>query len=442
LDGAIVKPKKEGGRIKCLGTSQTEETLYKELVLEKGYGIRIWPVQYPIHTPGTDAESLKKDEWRKYGPLPATGPQIGTWLAPKIAKAVTDNPLLGGTPTEPTRFDEEEIYSRRLAYGSTEFARQFLMHMDAGASDAKPLRLRDCPVVDIQPPSANKPLRLPGELMWSPTEGNKLDIKVDSLTGDNVYLATGLDLWGPPEKTVLHVDPSGDGLDECAGSVTAEYLGRAFFLDQVAALEGSSRDTLLALANLAKKWGVHEIYIEKNYGGGMFGNLLRPVLMEVGHPCTVVDEAAGQQQKELRILDALEPLATSHRLILNRLVLEKDFEAGPHLDRIEESKRRFYRFTYQFTRIERKPKCLPHDDRLDALASACRGVTELFRRTLQQAAKETMEAQAQADAEALIETRRRLGLPLFGLAAAPGRIGTILKDLGGLAQSPLFKGRK
>lgn len=438
VGGAMVLPQKEGGRVKMLGTAQTEETLYRKLVMDKGYGIRIWPAEFPIRVRGDTAAQIKADEWRKFGPLPSdpAAPQIGAWLAPMIARRVIENEALGGTPTEPTRFDDEELFLRKQEYGATEYARQFKMHMDAGASDAKPLRLRDIPVVSIQAPSDGKPLMVPGEMMWSPLEASKVtDVKFDALTGDQLYWATGVGLWGRPEKVSMLVDPSGTGDDETSATVLAEHLGRAGLLDYFASLDGFSRDTLLAIARLAKLWGVHEILIEKNFGGGMFGDLLRPVLQEIGHPCTVIDEATGSAQKELRIIDSLESLVTSHLLYINHSVLKRDFEDTAHLSRIEEAKRRFYRLTYQLTRIERTKGCLPHDDRLDSLAAGCRNVTQLLRRMTSQAAEEARDAELREVAEHMIEVRQQQGLPLFG--------AQVLKAVrGGLRGSPLFRGRK
>lgn len=426
LGGAILKPK---GQIKVLGTAQHEQTLYLELVNDKGYGMRMWPVVYPVIS-----EDPKKDEIHKYGP----------WLAPSIRKAVEENPELAGTTVEPTRFDETDLFERRLEYGNTEFERQFKLWLDAGVGVSQPLRLRDCPVIEISPPAGNvKRVLVPANLTWSPLPANRMeDIQVDSLSGDgHVFAATGVDFWQEAELVQMTVDPSGGGSDETAWGVEAQHLGRVFSCMWDARLEGFSKGTMEAIAADAKLWGVDKIRIEKNYGGGMFGELLRPYLLAIGHPCAIEEENAGQVQKEVRIIDSLEAMWTSHRIVFNAEALRKDFRVD--YAQTEEAKRRFYRLTYQATRITKKKGCIAHDDRIDRLASAVSGFMGTLRRQVEDAAKESREAYLMAAAEKLIETRRKQGLSLFGLEPPVGHLVNFLgKSQSGLRGSPLFQGRK
>lgn len=426
LGGAILKPK---GRIKVLGTAQHEQTIYLELVNDKGYGMRMWPVVYPLIS--TDP---KKDEIHKYGP----------WLAPSIRAAVEANPELAGTTVEPTRFDAADLFDRRLEYGNTEFERQFKLWLDAGVGVEQPLRLRDCPVIEISPPSGpTKRVLVPANLTWSPLPANRLeDIQVDSLSGDgHVYAASGVDFWQEAELVQMTVDPSGGGKDETAWGVEAQHLGRVFSCMWDARLEGFSKSTMEAIAADAKLWGCDKIRIEKNYGGGMFGELLRPYLLAIGHPCAIEEENAGQVQKEVRIIDSLEAMWTSHRIVFNAEALRKDFRI--EYPQVEEAKRRFYRMTYQATRLTKKKGCVAHDDRIDRLASAVSGFMGTLRRQVEDAAKESREAYLMEAAEKLIESRRKQGLSLFGLEPPTGHLINFLgKSQSGLRGSPLFQGRK
>lgn len=424
LGGAVLLP---GGKIKVLGTAQTEETLYLDLITERGYACRIWPLVYPI-----PHDVPEKDELRKTAP----------WLAPMISRALEANPELAGTSTEPSRFDEGEIHGKLIEYGKSEFDRQFKMWMDAGAAKDKPLKWRDVPVIEIAKPSMNSPLKVPGELTWSPLPANAFtDIKLDSLNGDSqAFAPMKVDLWQPPEIVRLDVDPSGGGDDETAWIVTAEHLGRVFLLHRGSALEGFSKETLKAIARDAKEWGVNRVGIEKNFGGGMFSELLSPYLQEIGHPCSIEDEAVGNVQKERRIVDSLEGLATSHRLVARAQVLREDWDV--QYPQVSQEKRRFYRLTYQLSRMSRQRGAVKHDDRLDALASAARKYLGTLRRMLEQAARESREANLIEEGEKIIETRRKLGLPLVGMDNGKKRLGGIISDAGGLVNSLLFRGRK
>jgi hypothetical protein len=420
LGGAILKP---GGWIKVLGTPQTEQTIYLELATERGYTMYILPALYPLAS-----------ELAKYGP----------WLSPAIARELAANAALSGTSTEPTRFSEGDLLARKLEYGATEFDRQFKLYLDAGLANAKPLKLRDIPVVEIPEPTPQDPLKVPGEMIWSPVPSNQwADIQVDALNGDSqVYAPMKIDLWQEPEMKILVVDPSGEGKDETAWAVLTQHLGRVGLVHQDARLEGFSHDTLMAIANDAKIYSVHKIIIEKNYGGGMFGELLRAALLEVTYGCSIEELTAGQVQKEVRVVDTLEPLVTGHRLWIAAAVLRKDFSAGKDYVGIEQAKRRFYRLTYQLTRITKQKGCLAHDDRVDALASGVATFMGALRRQLETAAQDSREAYLKQAADDLIESRRKQGLPLFGLEAPPSRIGQLVKDVGGLIGSPYFRGRK
>ena len=65
--------------------------------------------------------------------------------------------------------------------------------------------------------------------------------------------------------------------------------------------------------------------------------------------------------------DVLEPVMNSHKLIMNRPVIEKDYAGGQDLP---PDKARQYQLVYQMSRLTRERGALRHDDRLDALAMA------------------------------------------------------------------------
>lgn len=430
LGGAIlIDTPEHPGQIKVLGTPQTEDTIYTELALQRGYGMRIWPVLYP-----------SEEEMIHYGP----------WLAPLIKDAVKENPALKGTSTEPSRFSEESLFKpggRLDEYGLLGFRRQFLLWTDVGSSDEKPLKLRDCPVVDIPAPSVGQPLKVPSSIQWNTIPDNRAKVEVDALNGDSeVFYPLSTDdyrnLWIPPERTVMSVDPSGGGKDETAWAIGAELYGRVFALWWDARLEGFSSKTMMAIAQDAKRWNVGLIRLERNFGGGMFAELLRPFLMRVNHPCMIEEEFATGQ-KEPRIIDSLEGLITEHRLILNVLALRRDYEV--RYAQIEDAKRRNYRLTYQLTRITREKGCLAHDDRIDSLATLASMFLGTLQRRVEEAENSARAWNMEEDQRRMIASRRKQGLPLFGAGTegvSETRLGDVQQDPGGLVNSPLFRGRK
>jgi hypothetical protein len=397
-----------GGSIKVLGTAQTEQSLYLELASARGYSMRMFPVEYP------ELAEL---------------PKYGTFLDPRISRAVMENPELAGTSTEPSRFDEGDIAGRRLEWGTTEFDRQFLLHLDAGAGAESPLKLRDLIVLDWGPPAPGEPLRLPPELSWQPITEVE-DLAVDSLNGDSkVYFPATVsppDLWMKADWVKCWVDPSGSGADETTWTIMGHLSGRGFLCHQGASTGGHSKPVLDQIAADCKLWGVSNVKVEGNFGQDMFATLLIPAFAEIGHPVLVESESAGAVAKEKRIVDALEPVLTAHRMVVNLRVLRKDFLVDyPH---VEASKRRFYRLTYQLTRITRTKGSVKHDDRIEGMANAAALLTTLLRQMTEEAQKANKAVMIAREAEKMAELRRSQGLPTFGafasgLASKIGRSG-------------------
>ena len=61
----------------------------------------------------------------------------------------------------------------------------------------------------------------------------------------------------------------------------------------------------------------------------MFNQLFLPVLSKV-HSVTM-SEVRHNTQKERRIIDVLEPAMNQHRLVMDKKVIQKDFESCQHL---------------------------------------------------------------------------------------------------------------
>jgi DNA maturase B len=330
---AIIKPK---GQIVYLGTPQNEMSLYNELQ-QRGYRCRIWTVLYP--------ESLSEREF------------YGDRLAKIIADKYDNNPeLYAGKPTDPRRFDEEEIYKRRLSYGKAGFALQFMLNTNLSDQEKYPLKVQDLMIANLSLDEAN--------LKWYWSNDRQLrinDLPCVALKGDYFYEPQGrsnevFEYTG----TVMAVDPSGRGKDETSYAVVKYLNGYLFVLEVGGTREGYSDSTLRQLANKAKIYGVNEIVVEGNFGDGMFSQLFKPVLNDI-HPCSVT-EVKNYAQKEARIIDTLEPVMMRHKLIVHKQVIIDDYQVYENAPA--------YSLIYQMTRLSRDRGALAHDDRLDALCMA------------------------------------------------------------------------
>jgi hypothetical protein len=403
--GAIILP---GGSIYLLGTAQTEDTVYREYAEERGYELRIYPILYPV--PSIDP---KKDELVKYGPR----------LAPSLRKALEENPELAGTSTEPSRFTETDILSRKKEWGNTEFDRQFKMFLDAGMGKGNPLKLRDLVVMEIPTPKPSDPhLLLPSEIVYQPMPANRWEMDVDSLTGDShLYGPAHADIWVPAEEIICYVDPSGEGEDETTWTIGAGLLGRVFALFQGASKDGHSSFVLKQIAADCKRWGVKTVRVESNFGQGMFGELLQPHFADIGGMVSIEEERQGATMKERRIVQTLEPLVTDHRLVVNASLLRNDFIVD--YPTMEAAKRRYHRLTYQMTRISATRGAVRFDDRVDGLSGLAKHFIGVLTRQLQQAKEDGKLKAVEVEATRIIELRKAQGLPLFGLDKDPHTLG-------------------
>jgi Holliday junction resolvasome RuvABC endonuclease subunit len=181
--------------------------------------------------------------------------------------------------------------------------------------------------------------------------------------------------------SVMSIDPSGRGKDETGYACVKALAGNLFLTEAGGITGGYEMETLEALAYAAKRNQVKYIIIEANFGDGMFTQLLKPVLARI-YPCTV-EEVKHSTQKEARIIDTLEPVMSTHRLIVDQRVIQKDFDTAKDIK---------YSLFYQLTRLTRDRGALVHDDRLDALAIAVAYWTESMARDNNKAAHDIQSA--------------------------------------------------
>lgn len=187
---------------------------------------------------------------------------------------------------------------------------------------------------------------------------NNLYIKHNGFKADKLFSPsfTSTEV-APYEMKLLSVDPSGKGKDEIGLSIIYS-LNTRLFLKKITGMQGGFEDeNMINISNLCKIHKIDTLLIEENWGGGMFTKMLEPHLRTIS-PDTAIDEVNVKGQKEIRIIDNLEPLLNQHRLIVDKDTLDKDKNAP-----IVNS------FTYQLSKITKERDSLRADDRLDSLAN-------------------------------------------------------------------------
>lgn len=330
---AILVP---GGTVCFLGTPQSEESIYNILREERGYVFRIWPARYPLVT------------------------KIGDYrgdLAPSLMKAYESGIGCEWKPTDPIRFSDSDLCAREASFCKTGFALQFMLDTTLSDQDRYPLKLKDLIVTDVTAEGA------PTKILWTNDKSKLIEnLGNPGLTGDGFYSPSySTNEFKAFEGLVMSIDPSGRGKDETAYAIVGQLMGRLYLL-KVGGLasgeEGFSDDVLKELINQAKLWGVKEILVEENAGHGMFTNLLKAAMRTTHN--VMVSEIRQSRQKELRIVQNLEPLLNQHRIVVNRSVIDEDSKV-PQRD---------FRLFYQMTRMTSDRGALVHDDRIDACEMA------------------------------------------------------------------------
>jgi len=356
---AILKP---GGEVWFLGTPQTESSIYNVLP-KRGYVIAIWPARYP-----------KGKQRRVYGDK----------LARFISFALDNNPRLAGLPTEPTRFSDEDLAARELSWGMAGFALQFMLDTTLSDVDKYPLKIGDLMVMSLDMRNG------PDLVSWG--SGDHLVLKdVDpiSFDGDRAYAPASVsETYSKWQGIQAFIDPSGRGKDETTLTIGAVLHSTAYCLKQGGWQDGYSETTLREIANLLVQYNVASCKVEEDFGQGMFAQLLRPyvkaaweelnkrVKVKTRTMTEIVSERAQKMQKELRILEVLEPLFQNHRLVMSKEVLQDDYRVTMNRDGTDMRDR--YSLMYQITRLSREKDCLTHDDRVEGLAGCMAVFQELL----------------------------------------------------------------
>jgi hypothetical protein len=318
-----------------LGTPQSMESIYSKL----DYTTTILPAQVP------------EDEAIYLG-------KLDPWV------------MMQGKPGEATdkvRFPQEVLLERQAGMGLANYKLQYMLDTTLTDAERFPLKLKDLIVTTVQSDTAPLSISYAASKEYSINELINL-----GFTGDTYQKPFRIhDEFAEYDTKVMSIDPAGKGTDEATYAVVGVKNGYVYVIDVGGTKEGYSDEALVFFSNKAKEHGVNVIVPEANWGGGMFYNLFTKVLKDI-YPCTVEEDFKVKGQKELRIIENIEPLATNHKLVFNYEMIQKDTEEASKspVDIV-------YSLIYQYTHITRDRDSLTHDDRLDALAIACQYVKDM-----------------------------------------------------------------
>jgi len=351
---SILTPK-DDSRIMYLGTPQTTFTIYRKLA-ERNYRPFVWPARVPRKL--ANYEGL---------------------IAPQLQEDID----MGADPwsvTDPDRFSHEDLIEREASMGRSNFMLQFML--DTSLSDAEkfPLKMADLVVTSVNPKSA------PDDIIWCSDPRNVIkELPTVGLPGDYFYSPMQLQgEWGPYQETICSVDPSGRGTDETAAAYISQRNGYLYLHEVRAYRDGYSDNTLLDILKGCKKFNVTKLVVETNFGDGLVAELFKKHLQQTQQGIDV-EEVRANVRKEERIIDALEPVLNQHRLVVDRSVIDWDYNSNK--DDAPE-KRLLYMLFYQMSRMCREKGAVRHDDRLDALAQGVKYFTDAMSISAQEVIKQ------------------------------------------------------
>ena len=339
---SILTPKNDS-RIMYLGTPQTSFTVYRKLA-ERNYRPFVWPARYPRNS--SNYEGL---------------------LAPQLQEDI-DSGAKEWDVTDPDRFGDEDLIEREASMGRSNFQLQFMLDTTLSDYEKFPLKMADLIVTAVNPTTA------PDSVIWCSDPRNVIkELPTVGLPGDYFYSPMQLQgEWHPYQETICSVDPSGRGTDETVAAYISQHNGFLYVHEMRAYRDGYSDKTLLDILRGCKKFNATTLLIESNFGDGIVAELFRKHLQQVKYGMTI-EEVRATVRKEERIIDSLEPILNQHRLIIDKGVVDWDYNSNK--DEAPE-KRLMYMLFYQMSRMCREKGAVKHDDRIDCLAQGVKYFTD------------------------------------------------------------------
>ena len=347
------------GDIIYLGTPQSTNSIYNNLP-SMGFDVRVWTGRYP-----------NKEEENSYG----------EYLAPMIKEKLSDDSLRSGyglrgdrgAPVDPIIMPEDELVKKEKYQGKAYFQLQYMLDTTLMDADRYPLRTKNLVVTYLNKDEA------PLEIKWMPDEQRKVREKFGLGRYDFYKPFSMSEKMGKYTEKIMYIDPAGGGAngDETAYAVVYMLNGTLFLMEIGGVQGGFSEDIFSELSSVAYNHKVNKILVESNFANGGFGVVWKPLLDDYYFEESkgeskygpVIEDDRASIQKELRIIDTLEPIMGRHSLIVNEEVLEQDHKS---CQKYPLEKRKIYSLFFQLENITRDRGSLRHDDKLDALAGACK----------------------------------------------------------------------
>lgn len=363
------------GRIIWLGTPQTMESIYNSLPA-RGVLVRVWPGRYP--TP-------KQEKF------------YGVHLAPGIVKRLRANPslatgggLLGdqGQPTDVELLDEHKLQAKELDQGTAYFQLQHMLN--TSLSDAMRFPLKPELLTVMTGGGSYWPL----SIIRGMDETHRKNYAV---AGYAFTMMKPHDLsqeTGKIEKIAMYVDPApgGANADETAWAIGGMLNSNLILLSAGGIPGGYDLQKMEFLAEVAERWKVDVVIIEKNMGFGAFREVWQPILKKKHKNCQIEDDMVSGQ-KEARIINTLAPMFGRGAVIVSESVVQED---ELYCSRYSAQQQQSYSLFYQMAKITMQRGALVHDDRVDALEGLARFFQEAMARD-QEAGRKAAEERAWAE---------------------------------------------
>lgn len=352
-----IRNKIEGATIRFLGTPQTKDSVYNKLA--NIYSVIKFPAVMPDISNGVECEN--------------------------VHPYVLGLPLEPGQSTQPERFSDEQLLGIEAKIGPSLFALHY--KLDTSSSDTKryPLRLADLLVIDVDPEI------FPNKITWANSNQNKR-VPSFGMRGDICYEPMWISsTYIPYLETVMFIDPSGRGADETAICIASFANGYVVIHELLGLQGGYDNVTLNKITDLLSQYSIKKIKYESNYGDGMFGQILRPIVsLRCGQ--VSIEEYKVTGGKQTRILRILEPIFAQHRLVFDtKVIKDKDNQT-------------------QITRLSDRKGSLKHDDRVDVLSAAVSHWASLISIDPDTAIKKNMEEEQKRATKEWLSNKRTIGL--------------------------------
>lgn len=314
--------------------------------------------------------------------IPALYPESSSMyfggLAPYIKERIANNPSYIGQAID-ERLNYDFLMSKKMRIGKSKFKLQFQLDVSESDELRHPLKLADFIVTDIDDDIASL------KIQYSSMPENILYQKHNGFANNKLYKpAYSSTETGSYDYRIMSIDTAGGGVDELGASVLY-HLNTKIFIKKIVGMQGGYSDEVMT--NIATMCAIHKIdtlVIEDNFGDGAFKKMLEPFIRRMS-PKTEVVGIKVTGQKEVRIIEAIEPMLNQHRVVIDKEVLADDLNAP----------KKEYSFTYQLSHLTRERGSLKHDDRLDSLANGIIYLMEFISDDADRGMQYHVEAEAQ-----------------------------------------------